>query len=49
MMCLKLKVGLYNKCNFEKLRNYNNEYCVYFIRFFVIYDIFFEDLFWIGY
>lgn len=34
MMWLKLKVGLYNKCNFEKLRNYNNEYWVYFIRFF---------------
>lgn len=34
MMWLKPKVGLHNKRNFEKSRNYNNEYWVHFTRFF---------------
>lgn len=33
-MWLKPKVGLHNKRNFEQSRNYNNEYCVHFTRFF---------------
>lgn len=48
-MCLKPKVGLHNKRNFEKSRNYNNEYCVHFTRFSATYDIFFEDSFRTGY
>lgn len=41
-MCLKPKVGLHNKRNFEKSRNYSNEYCVHFTRFSATYDIFFR-------